>query len=321
MSKRYQGGILGAGFDPLKAPNAPTGVTATAGNASASVSFTAPTNVGGSAITGYTGRSNPGGISATGSASPLVFSGLSNGTPYTFDVWANNSYGPSPVGGPSNSVTPVAPPNIGDAYGGGYYAGQIVQGGVTYYLIVAPKATGQSTSALQWRTSNTASPPTATQTINNGFAASAAMNSTTYPAARFCETLSIGGFTDWYLPSRDELEICYRNLKPTTASNATFLRPVFPYGENPDVGSPQDTVGINRNSSPIGAAYTSSVPAQTSAAAFKSGGAEAFNEGSYWSSSYAGSTNAWYQSFTNGGQDYNGMTGVVAVRAVRRVAA
>jgi hypothetical protein len=108
MSQRYQGGILGVGFNPLQAPNAPTSVAATAGDASATVTFTAPENVGGSAIASYTGQSNPGGIAATASASPLTFSGLTNGTAYTFNVWALNSYGPSPAGGPSGSVTPAA---------------------------------------------------------------------------------------------------------------------------------------------------------------------------------------------------------------------
>jgi hypothetical protein len=106
MSKRYQGGVLGVGFNPLQAPNAPTGVTAAGGDQSASVSFTAPTNVGGSAITGYTVQSNPGAFAATGSSSPITVSGLSNGTAYTFNVWALNSYGPSPAGGPSGAVTP-----------------------------------------------------------------------------------------------------------------------------------------------------------------------------------------------------------------------
>ena len=116
MARRFQGGVLGVGFDPLKAPNAPTGVTALAGLSSATVSFTAPTNVGGSAITGYTGRSNPGGIAATGTTSPLTFSGLSSGTSYTFDVFALNSYGPSPSSGASSSVTPVAGYDIAVAH-------------------------------------------------------------------------------------------------------------------------------------------------------------------------------------------------------------
>ena len=106
MSQRYQGGILGVGFNPLQAPDAPTAVTAAGGDASATVTFTAPTNVGGSAITGYTGRSTPDNVAATASASPLTFSGLTNGTSYTFNVWALNTYGPSPAGGPSGAVTP-----------------------------------------------------------------------------------------------------------------------------------------------------------------------------------------------------------------------
>ena len=112
MSKRYQGGVLGVGFNPLQAPNAPTAVTATGGDTTASVAFTAPANVGGSAITGYTVQSNPGAVAATGSASPITVSGLTNGTAYTFNVWALNTYGPSPAGGPSGSVTPAAPIGI-----------------------------------------------------------------------------------------------------------------------------------------------------------------------------------------------------------------
>ena len=48
---RGRGGFIGQ--DGLNAPDSPTGVSATAGNAQATVAFTAPTDVGGSAITGY----------------------------------------------------------------------------------------------------------------------------------------------------------------------------------------------------------------------------------------------------------------------------
>jgi hypothetical protein len=110
MSLRYQGGIITTTFNGLLAPNAPTIGTATAGAASASVTFTAPTNVGGGAITSYTVVSSPGGIVGTGASSPITVSGLTNNTAYTFVVYANNAFGNSPSSSASNSVTPVGDP-------------------------------------------------------------------------------------------------------------------------------------------------------------------------------------------------------------------
>ena len=107
MSKRFQGGILGAGFDPLKAPNAPTIGTATGGAGSVSVTFTPPANVGGSSITSYAVRAEPGGAGASGTSSPITVSGLSSSTSYTLSVTALNSYGPSPYSAASNSASPI----------------------------------------------------------------------------------------------------------------------------------------------------------------------------------------------------------------------
>jgi uncharacterized protein (TIGR02145 family) len=81
---------------------------ATAGNAQASVTFTAPVSNGGSAITGYTVTSSPGGVTATGASSPLVVTGLTNGTAYTFSVVATNVAGNSVASVASTSVTPTA---------------------------------------------------------------------------------------------------------------------------------------------------------------------------------------------------------------------
>jgi len=92
----------------LFAPGAPTGVSATGGNAQATVSFTAPTNNGGAAITGYRATSSPGNFTATGASSPLTVTGLTNGTSYTFTVEAQNSVGYGTPSAASNSVTPVA---------------------------------------------------------------------------------------------------------------------------------------------------------------------------------------------------------------------
>lgn len=88
-------------------PSAPTIGTATAGNAQATVPFTAPTNNGGSPITSYTVTSSPGGITASGAASPITVTGLTNGTAYTFTVTATNAVGTGPASAASNSVTPM----------------------------------------------------------------------------------------------------------------------------------------------------------------------------------------------------------------------
>ncbi|SIO39188.1 Putative Ig domain-containing protein [Bradyrhizobium erythrophlei] len=91
-------------------PGAPTIGTATAGNAQARVSFTAPASDGGAAITGYTVTSSPGGATATGSSSPITVTGLSNGTAYTLTVTATNGIGTGSASAASNSVTPSASP-------------------------------------------------------------------------------------------------------------------------------------------------------------------------------------------------------------------
>jgi large repetitive protein len=96
----------------ISSPDAPTIGTATAGNAQATVSFSAPANNGGAAITSYTVTSNPGGQSASGAGSPLTVTGLTNGTAYTFSVTATNSAGTSSASAASNSVTPKASQTI-----------------------------------------------------------------------------------------------------------------------------------------------------------------------------------------------------------------
>jgi hypothetical protein len=92
---------------PATVPGAPAIGTATAGNAQATVSFTAPASNGGSPITSYRVTSNPGGFTSTGGASPLTVTGLANGTSYTFTVQAINAIGTGPASAASNAVTPT----------------------------------------------------------------------------------------------------------------------------------------------------------------------------------------------------------------------
>jgi hypothetical protein len=94
------------------APLAPAGVTATRGDLSASVSWTAADS-NGSPITGYRVTSTPGGKTCTWTTGPLscVVNGLTNGTAYTFTVRATNVLGTGPASAASNSVTPAGLPS------------------------------------------------------------------------------------------------------------------------------------------------------------------------------------------------------------------
>jgi hypothetical protein len=307
MSIRYIAGFVSAFYNPLQVPNAPTIGTATsASSTSVSVTFTAPSNVGGGAITGYiaTARRTSDGttISATGSSSPIIVTGLTTSVAYTITVVAVNSFGPSASSVASNSVTPI--PAIGEAYGGGYYAGQISTAGngiADFNLVVGPIASAYN-SSLRWKI--TPGSTSGTSSVIDGPTNSSNMNDASHPAAQFCEGLTIGGFSDWYMPAVNELEICYYNLKPTAATNNT-------------------SSGTNTNAVPSrGSNYTGGTPAQTSAAAFQSpSGAENMAGGSYWASTQSAASYAWYQRFSDGFQNPNGYkTNLIRVRAVRRVA-
>lgn len=89
-------------------PDAPTIGTATAGNGQCSVAFTPPGDDGGSTITGYTATSTPGSFTGTAASSPITVTGLSNGTGYTFTVYATNAEGNSTASSASNTCTPSA---------------------------------------------------------------------------------------------------------------------------------------------------------------------------------------------------------------------
>lgn len=97
----------------IVAPGAPTAVTVTPGNASASVAFTAPSSNGGATITGYTATciSSDGGASGagTGTSSPISVTGLTNGKTYTCTVKATNSAGDSAASTASATFSPTAP--------------------------------------------------------------------------------------------------------------------------------------------------------------------------------------------------------------------
>jgi hypothetical protein len=106
MSDRYINAFINAAYVGSKAPNAPTSAVAAKGNTNAEISFSAPANTGGGAITGYRATSTPGNFTGTAASSPITVNGLTNGTSYTFQVTAINAFGESPGSNVTNAVTP-----------------------------------------------------------------------------------------------------------------------------------------------------------------------------------------------------------------------
>ncbi|MCL2407106.1 MAG: fibronectin type III domain-containing protein [Defluviitaleaceae bacterium] len=91
-------------------PTPPTNIHTTPGDTQATISFTPPTDNGGSPITYFTVTAHPGGYMATGTASPITITGLTNGVEYTFTVTATNAIGAS---APSEASNPVTPSDFG----------------------------------------------------------------------------------------------------------------------------------------------------------------------------------------------------------------
>ena len=98
------------GVTPLSPPGAPTGLTATPGNAQVALSWTAPSSAGSSAVTGYQivyVADNGSEVTVSAAGTSATITGLTNGTTYNFSVSAiNDSAG---AGTPASvSGTPVA---------------------------------------------------------------------------------------------------------------------------------------------------------------------------------------------------------------------
>ena len=200
-----------------------------------------------------------------------------------------------------------APEVVGEAYQGGFYAGDIStaeNGEATHYLVIGPLSTTQQQG--QWKNDNEATSG-ATSAIDgpqNTADMVADGNSTVYPAAHFCNDLTIGGFSDWYMPANNELEVCYYSFKPTATSNNTS------YGANP-------------HAVPARAGnYSTGTPAQTSVSAFQTtAGTQSFRGANYWPSTEYSDPYAYRKNFVNGINDYENKTvSLYYVRAVRRLA-
>jgi hypothetical protein len=195
-------------------PDAPTIGTVVAGNAQATVPFTAPSSDGSSAITSYTATSSPEGrtgtLSQSGSGS-ITVTGLTNGSAYTFTVTATNAIGTSAASDASSSIIPVSP--VGNFY----------QGGVIFYLFEAGDtgyvagethgliaAVADQSSGIRWYKGSYSTTGATATAIGAGSANTDTIitvqgaTETSY-AAGLARAYTGGGYTDWFLPSKDEL--------------------------------------------------------------------------------------------------------------------
>ncbi|WP_243391234.1 S-layer homology domain-containing protein [Paenibacillus sp. GM1FR] len=104
---------------PLTVPEAPSSVIAVAGNGQVTLSFNPPADNGGSAVTAYEVNVLPDNRVVTGTRSPIIITGLTNGTSYTFTVKAKNKAGGSESSLLSNAIIPLVPTGNGGNTGGG----------------------------------------------------------------------------------------------------------------------------------------------------------------------------------------------------------
>lgn len=196
------------------------------------------------------------------------------------------------------------PALIGDAFGGGFFAGQINISGTKYNLIVADKSVGGAYGKTWGPTSTTGFTSEIDGPTNS--AGISALGST-YEAARFCENLNTGGFTDWYLPATNELNTLYYYLKPNTNINNDAS------GANANAVSPQ----------PVSTNFTLSDPAQTSATSFRTGASsQEFELEEHFSSTEFNDTRARSIGFVTGDRNaaFKNTTSYYT-RAIRRVLA
>jgi hypothetical protein len=201
----------------------------------------------------------------------------------------------------ADQPTILVPEQIGSPFEGGFYGGKIIShGGAKIFAVVwAPKALGEA--SMIWLPSYKDVPNA--RSCGHSMDNTRAMAEAGSELAKWALGLDIDGRNDWCIPARDVLELAYRHLKPTTYNTGGYFRD----GDNP-------------SSVPAGYPYgMGEPPKQTEVTAFREGGAEAFEEEWYWSSTQYSSTTAWAQDFSDGYQNDLSKLYECRARAVRLI--
>jgi len=213
-----------------------------------------------------------------------------------WEQWANNGKGGWVC---TRSITWAKTPVPAGSSGGGsvtYRVGDIGPGGGLVFLIsgglryeMAPKTWGANeTTGIEWCSDTTSSITGAVGTaVGTGSANTTAMLALpcTSGAGVSARAYRGGGLTDWFLPSKDELNAMCN------------------YSRNPTAPAAADA-----------SCYGSSGTAQNGSFA---AGTYGFTSYSYWGSSQYDANDAWYQLFLAGYQDYASEVFALRVRPVR----
>jgi hypothetical protein len=151
-----------------------------------------------------------------------------SGTFNTID-WANGPYfiktETDPTGGTSYTITSTSQllsvpyalhAKTAESVTGGssndFYLGQDTLGGIVFYIYIGSDGNqhglivNKNESTAQWQSSGTTT--NATRSWDGAYNTGLMTSS---PAANYVNGLTDGGFTDWYLPSIDELSILWHN--------------------------------------------------------------------------------------------------------------
>ena len=270
-------------------PGAATTVAGTAGNTTVALTWVAPVDTGGAAISGYSVQvsTSSGGsyadatgcTSATSSTSLLcTATGLTNATTYYFKVAAINSVGTGAYSTASSSITPVYALG-GTGPGGGLIF--LISGGLTYEMAPKTWSGASEDPTMDWCNNTSLSVTGAGDTaVGTGSANTTAIDTAcTSGAGQSAADYSANGLSDWSLPSKDELNaMCNYSRNPVTPSTGTCTG-----GQNGPFSS----------------------------------GTYGFAGVDYWSSSQVDASLAWFQRFGDGGQIGGFKFGTARVRPVR----